>query len=29
MAELFEARKPKEHAVNAEIDGTVGFGQRL
>jgi DNA-directed RNA polymerase subunit beta' len=27
VAELFEARKPKEHAVIAEIDGTVGFGK--
>src|SRR3954454_17227635 len=27
VAELFEARKPKEHAVIAEIDGTIGFGK--
>jgi DNA-directed RNA polymerase subunit beta' len=27
VAELFEARKPKEHAVIAEIDGTVSFGK--
>jgi DNA-directed RNA polymerase subunit beta' len=27
VAELFEARKPKECAVVAEIDGTVSFGQ--
>jgi DNA-directed RNA polymerase subunit beta' len=26
VAELFEARKPKEHAIINEIDGTVGFG---
>ncbi len=26
VAELFEARKPKEFAVVSEIDGTVGFG---
>ena len=26
VAELFEARKPKEHAIVSEIDGTVGFG---
>jgi DNA-directed RNA polymerase subunit beta' len=27
VAELFEARKPKEHAVIAEIDGIVQFGK--
>jgi DNA-directed RNA polymerase subunit beta' len=27
VAELFEARKPKDHAVIAEIDGTVHFGK--
>ncbi|MCK9523785.1 MAG: DNA-directed RNA polymerase subunit beta' [Proteobacteria bacterium] len=27
VAELFEARKPKEHAVISEIDGTVSFGK--
>jgi DNA-directed RNA polymerase subunit beta' len=27
VAELFEARKPKDHAVIAEIDGTVQFGK--
>jgi DNA-directed RNA polymerase subunit beta' len=27
VAELFESRKPKEHAVIAEIDGVVGFGK--
>ncbi len=27
VAELFEARKPKEHAVIAEIDGVVAFGK--
>jgi DNA-directed RNA polymerase subunit beta' len=27
VAELFEARKPKEHAVISEIDGTVAFGK--
>ena len=27
VAELFEARKPKEHAVISEIDGTVTFGK--
>ncbi|RMH33050.1 MAG: DNA-directed RNA polymerase subunit beta' [Nitrospirae bacterium] len=26
VAELFEARKPKEHAVISEIDGEVSFG---
>jgi len=27
VAELFEARKPKEHAVVTEIDGIVSFGK--
>ncbi|MGO9666505.1 MAG: DNA-directed RNA polymerase subunit beta' [Polyangia bacterium] len=27
VAELFESRKPKEHAVISEIDGVVGFGK--
>jgi DNA-directed RNA polymerase subunit beta' len=27
VAELFEARKPKEHAVISEIDGVVTFGK--
>ena len=27
VAELFEARKPKDHAIVAEIDGTVQFGK--
>jgi DNA-directed RNA polymerase subunit beta' len=27
VAELFEARKPKEHAVIAEVDGEVSFGK--
>ncbi|MCP4601441.1 MAG: DNA-directed RNA polymerase subunit beta' [Proteobacteria bacterium] len=27
VAELFEARKPKEHAVISEIDGNVAFGK--
>jgi DNA-directed RNA polymerase subunit beta' len=27
VAELFEARKPKEHAVVADIDGSVSFGK--
>ncbi len=27
VAELFEARKPKEAAIIAEIDGVVGFGK--
>ena len=27
MAELFEARKPKDHAIIAEIDGMVSFGK--
>ena len=27
VAELFEARRPKDHAVIAEIDGTVEFGR--
>ena len=26
VAELFEARKPKEQAVISEIDGEVSFG---
>ena len=27
VAELFEARKPKDHAIVADIDGTVRFGK--
>ena len=27
MAELFEARKPKDHAIIAEVDGEVSFGK--
>jgi DNA-directed RNA polymerase subunit beta' len=27
VAELFEARKPKDHAVIADIDGTISFGK--
>jgi DNA-directed RNA polymerase subunit beta' len=27
VAELFEARKPKDHAVMAEVDGIVSFGK--
>ena len=27
VAELFEARRPKDHAIIAEIDGYVRFGQ--
>ena len=27
MAELFEARKPKEFAIITEIDGIVSFGK--
>jgi DNA-directed RNA polymerase subunit beta' len=27
VAELFESRKPKEHAVIADIDGTISFGK--
>merc|ERR1711988_649927 len=27
VADLFEARKPKEPAILAEISGTVGFGK--
>ncbi|MEM9204841.1 MAG: DNA-directed RNA polymerase subunit beta' [Pseudomonadota bacterium] len=27
VAELFEARRPKDHAIIAEIDGTVQFGR--
>ena len=27
MAELFEARRPKDHAIIAEIDGYVRFGR--
>ncbi len=29
VAELFEARKPKDHAVMSEIDGLVSFGKPL
>jgi DNA-directed RNA polymerase subunit beta' len=29
VAELFEARRPKDHAIIAEIDGRVEFGKRL
>ena len=27
VAELFEARKPKDHAIIAEVDGTIEFGK--
>ncbi len=27
VAELFEARKPKDHAIVAEIDGVISFGK--
>ena len=27
MAELFEARRPKDNAIIAEISGTVEFGK--
>jgi DNA-directed RNA polymerase subunit beta' len=27
VAELFEARKPKDSAIIAEVDGTIGFGK--
>lgn len=27
VAELFEARKPKDHAIISEIDGEVAFGK--
>ncbi|MBO9483053.1 DNA-directed RNA polymerase subunit beta' [Salinisphaera sp. G21_0] len=27
VADLFEARKPKEHSILAEISGTIGFGK--
>ena len=27
VAELFEARRPKDHAIIAEIDGTISFGR--
>ena len=27
MAELFEARRPKDHAIISEIDGRVEFGK--
>ena len=27
VAELFEARRPKDHAILAEISGTVEFGK--
>ena len=29
VAELFEARRPKESAIIAEISGTIRFGKRL
>jgi len=29
VAELFEARKPKEYAVISEIDGTVSYGKDM
>ena len=29
VAELFEARKPKEHAVISEIDGIVSYGEDM
>jgi hypothetical protein len=29
VAELFEARRPKDHAVIAEIDGTIRLRSRL
>jgi DNA-directed RNA polymerase subunit beta' len=29
VAELFEARKPKDHAVISEIDGVVSFGKDM
>ncbi len=29
VAELFEVRKPKEHAIISEIDGVVSFGKDL
>ena len=29
VAELFEARKPKDYAIIAEIEGRVEFGKRL
>ena len=29
VAELFEARKPKEAAIICEIEGTVSFGKDL
>ena len=29
VAELFEVRKPKEHAIISEIDGNVSFGKDL
>jgi DNA-directed RNA polymerase subunit beta' len=27
VAELFEARRPKDHAIIAEVDGTIRFGR--
>ena len=27
MADLFEARKPKEPAILAEVSGTISFGK--
>ncbi len=29
VAELFEARKPKEYAIVTEIDGMVSFGKDI
>ncbi len=29
VAELFEARKPKDHAIMAEVDGIVSFGKAV
>lgn len=29
VAELFEVRKPKEHAIISEIDGTVNYGRQV
>lgn len=28
VADLFEARKPKDHAIMAEVSGTVSFGKK-
>ena len=29
VAELFEARKPKDHAIIAEVSGKIQFGKKI